>query len=140
MSAFPGVKLVVMADRLFDIFESGDELVWLQGYLGSESVEDGSLLRKSMLWRDWTQYALCPDVDQQKLREEWSKHRPSDEMLTIIRKSTTTAYLKNRLLEISGSEANFRKLEALDWEFVTGEKKCTEDLSLSQQVAFWSWS
>jgi hypothetical protein len=74
-STFSAVRCLVVADKLFDSSEAGEELVWLRGELGSEGEEEGEraerlVLRKLLLWRDWTKYRLAANIDLEKLRTE----------------------------------------------------------------------
>jgi hypothetical protein len=144
MSVFTDVELLVIADRFHGKHKSSDELVWLQGALGDEenyqseiNEDERLILRNLILWRDGTQYNRCADIDEQKLRKEWEKYRgEGDKMPKLFKKSITTADVKQSMLDICGSERNFRKFATLDWEFVTGHQNHTGDLSLSQQISF----
>lgn len=117
------------------IGELGNEI---EDFHSKQREHDRLLLRQSILWRDWTQYGKFADIDEEKLREEWDRHRGREgyDMPRVVRKSITTASLKRRLLAICGSENKFRHLAGLDWAFVKGDHNYTGRLDLDQQIAF----
>jgi hypothetical protein len=162
LEVFSGVKVLVMADRLHSVEDVGKELVWLRGELGDESRWLSELQAKEginqegwancepqgeqeyrwwlgnlLLWIDKLQYGSCVDIAPSLLEGAWeTRHGDGREMPTIFRKSVTTAEVKNKLLQICGSEDDFRKLEGLDWGFVQDEHRYHGILDLSRQIAF----
>lgn len=164
LEVFSGMKILVLADRLHHMDDTGKELVWLRGKLGDESrwlselqaketvKEKGEAndepetereyrewLVKLLLWLDNGQYRKCNSVSSERFKDEWEKRyglTDGREMPTIFRKSITTREVKNNLLEICGSEDDFQKLEGLDMEFVENKHEYSGPLDISQQIAF----
>ena len=142
IKVFTGVKVLVLADQLHDRTEFAEELVWLRGELGNEITEASEwekeqrywdLLRNLELWIDTTQYALCANFTEAMLQEVWGNGHA---MPHIMKKSITSATTKRKLLDICGDEDGFAKLEALNWEFATGDGQYNGDLTWHQQISY----
>lgn len=135
LSIFTGVDTLVMANQLHDVYEAGEELVWLQGEAETK-VEENLVVQDMILWRDDTQYGFFPEVDLSVFETEWAKANGKVPMPKILRRSITTSRVKNILIQICGSEHEFWKVQTLDWGYVMGISTYKGTLDLSQQVMY----
>lgn len=158
---FSGVTLLVMVNPLHLMKEVvvGQELVWLKDRMGDDDLfanenrkENGGVqygpepirsfnlgLRDLIIQRDDGQYDWCAPVARKSFEDTWAENHTASEgfeMPTILFKTITTAPVKERLLEICGSEDGFQKLMGLHWRFVKGTTEYSGPLDLSQQIAF----
>jgi hypothetical protein len=160
MNVFRGLEVYVIADQLFNIcHEDGEELVWIRGQLGDElsslslsreyqrgtefrreleaEQEYRHLLTDLLLWkRPPVKYSVLDDRDVAQLAREWSINSRGRRLPTVVRKSITTAKIKDALLTICGSEDNFQGLTGLHWLYVRGRRDYKGSLDLSQQLGF----
>lgn len=155
--AFPGVKVLVLADQLFSIcHESSEELVWLSGQLGDERSSLTQLdtdklwhesemekvcrhvLRDLPIWLCATEYIQHKDYGVCGITGHLQKWRSftTSEMPIVGLRSIVTAKTKKLLIDICGSEDNFRALSGIDIEYIKGKHEYSGSLNLYQQLEF----
>lgn len=153
---FTGVQKLVLADKFYDTYENGEELVWLKRKLGAErgwaaraEKSEGKTPkrkdrisplspRKLFLWDDPWRYRTCVKrIDRQRFERLWLQHAATKDrpVPKVSWRCMATANVRKRFLGICGSEDRFSKLEKLTWEWVI-DGEYVGDLTLSQQIAY----
>ena len=153
---FTGVKVLVLADRLFSTcHEYSEELVWLRGELADEissitqlnadtsklwhesEIEETCrhLLTNLPLWRQRVNYIVLKDKDVYHDLQNWIRLKIG-EMPIVIRRSIVTTKTKDMLIDICGLEDNFHAFSGLDFEYIEGQHKYSGSLDLYQQLSF----
>jgi hypothetical protein len=152
-TAFPGVKIIVLADQLHNLCsEIREELVWIRNQREknvspleernkrNQEVErekvNSQCLKELYLWRG-TGHIIERDNQIDRFEQELERTAPRSRPIpTVIRNSITTANIKKRLLGICGSEDNFQQLNGLDRDFVNGRHEYYGSLNQSQLISF----
>lgn len=149
MRLCPALENLVLVDQLHSRAESGDTLVWLKAGLGedlesSDSFEEGcNKFDVTTLWRDYSEYRPCYQLDKTKILDEYNALRRLTKGSTklchfpkIFRNGVVSLTLRNQLLDICVSDENLDSLMSFDWECALGNCRYRGNLTTFQQIRF----